>query len=163
MSITICTKNRENYFGKITDKKMIYSPIGNVAKNMWQAIPNHNNNIVLDEFQIMPNHVHGIINIVKSSHDDIVDTAGTLVKASDALLKQGATKVSALVTHGVLSGPASSRIRESKIDKLVITDTIQNVCKDDLNGKLEILSTASLFSETIRRIHNAESVSCLFI
>ena len=61
--ITICTNNRECFFGEILDKKMILSPIGNIANLFWTEIPNHFPHVVLDGYIIMPNHVHGIIRI----------------------------------------------------------------------------------------------------
>lgn len=66
--ITICTINRINYFGNIINRIMILSDIGNIAQNHWQQIPQHFPNILLDEYIIMPNHVHGIIQIIKSTH-----------------------------------------------------------------------------------------------
>jgi len=59
--VTICTKNRENFFGKIKDQKMFLNEIGKIAKICWLEIPKHFPNVILDEFVIMPNHIHGII------------------------------------------------------------------------------------------------------
>ena len=59
--ITICTKNREHYFGEIHDGKMILSPTGVIADLLWHEIPNHSQNVELDEFVVMPNHIHGIL------------------------------------------------------------------------------------------------------
>jgi REP element-mobilizing transposase RayT len=69
--ITICTKNRKNFFGKIVGGKMVYSPIGVMAKKYWQQIIYHFNFVLLDEFIIMPDHVHGIIWVNKSYMDNI--------------------------------------------------------------------------------------------
>lgn len=66
--ITICTKNREHYFGKIENQKFEYSPIGAIAYTYWNEIPNHFRNARLGEFKIMPNHIHGIIEIVGPPH-----------------------------------------------------------------------------------------------
>jgi len=66
--ITICTKEREHYFGKIEHQKFEYSPIGAIAYTFWNEIPNHFRNIRLGEYKIMPNHIHGIIEIVKTGH-----------------------------------------------------------------------------------------------
>ena len=95
--------------------------------------------------------------------DDLVDTAGTLVKAAQVLKEEGATKVVAYCTHPVLSGGAVERIARSDIDELVVTDTIPlgedaRACK-----KIRILSVAGLIAETILRIYTEESVSSLFI
>ncbi|RKZ21121.1 ribose-phosphate pyrophosphokinase [bacterium] len=93
--------------------------------------------------------------------DDIVDTGGTLVGAAEALVKQGAKEVYACVTHPVLSGPAVERIENSTIKELVVTNTIP--LGDKKRDKFTVLSVASLLGEAIRRIHNEESVSSLFI
>jgi len=66
--ITICTKDREHYFGKIEHQKFEYSPIGAIAYTYWNEIPNHFRNARLGEFKIMPNHIHGIIEIVQTRH-----------------------------------------------------------------------------------------------
>ncbi|RCL02875.1 MAG: ribose-phosphate pyrophosphokinase [Candidatus Tokpelaia sp. JSC161] len=93
--------------------------------------------------------------------DDIVDSAGTLCNAAEALLKKGAKSVTAYITHGVLSKGALARINESKLKELVITDSIQPI--DDVKrGKIRILSIASLIAEAILRTAKEESVSSLF-
>jgi len=92
--------------------------------------------------------------------DDIVDTAGTLVAAADMLLKKGAKSVRACITHGVLSGPAVERINNSKLEELVITDTIPTGDKPIRNKK--ILSVAPIMSEVIRRIVEGIPLSILF-
>jgi ribose-phosphate pyrophosphokinase len=94
--------------------------------------------------------------------DDIVDSAGTLCNASDALLKKGATEVYAYVTHGVLSGEAVQRVNKSSLTKLVVTDTIEEsdlVLKSD---NIEVISISSLLGEAIKRISDEKSVSSLF-
>jgi ribose-phosphate pyrophosphokinase len=95
--------------------------------------------------------------------DDIVDTAGTLTQAADALTREGAVRVTGAVTHPVLSGPAIKRIEESSLEELVVTDTIQ--LRDDARQcrKLHPVSIAPLLGEAIRRINNEESVSSLFV
>jgi ribose-phosphate pyrophosphokinase len=95
--------------------------------------------------------------------DDIVDTAGTLVKAARALKEHGAKKVMAYCTHPVLSGSAIPRIAESDLDELVITDTIP--LRDDALAceKIRVVSISGLLAETIIRISNEESVSSLFM
>ena len=94
--------------------------------------------------------------------DDIIDSGGTIVNAVDALKKNGANEVYVFITHAVLSGDAVKKIKNSKIKKLVITDTIGNVDKIKNNNKIEVLSIASLMSEAIKRIANSNSVSDLF-
>ena len=94
--------------------------------------------------------------------DDIVDTAGTLCNAAQALMEEGAEQVSAYVIHGVLSGPACERIAKSVLDEIVITDTIESPDLGRNCDKLRYVSVAPLMGEAIRRIANEESVSKLF-
>ena len=94
--------------------------------------------------------------------DDMIDTAGTLVKAAEVLKERGAKRVFAYCTHPILSGPAVERIAKSQLDEVVITNTIPlsdaaRACK-----KIRQLSVAFLFAETIRRISDGESVTSLF-
>lgn len=95
--------------------------------------------------------------------DDMVDTGGTLVNSVEALKKAGAGKVLAACTHAILSGSAVDRIEDSEIEKLILTNTIplrENVSHCQ---KIVLLSVASLFGEAIRRIHEGQSVSSLFV
>ncbi len=94
--------------------------------------------------------------------DDMIDTAGTLVEAAEAVMKHGATAVYAAATHGVLSGPAATRIESSCLEKVVITDSIPLSSAFDGSKKIEVLSVSKIFAEAIRRIHNYDSVSSLF-
>ena len=93
--------------------------------------------------------------------DDMIDTAGTTVNAAEAALKQGATSVTAVATHGVFSGPAMERLRKSNIKKIIVTDTIA-IPKEKHIEKMEIVSVGNVFGEAVNRIHNGESVSALF-
>jgi ribose-phosphate pyrophosphokinase len=95
--------------------------------------------------------------------DDMVDTAGTLVKAAQVLKEEGATKVVAYCTHAVLSGAAVGRINASDLDELVVTDTIPLREDAQASPKIRQLSVAALLAETILRIFNEDSVSSLFI
>ncbi len=92
--------------------------------------------------------------------DDMIDTAGTIVKAAKVLKDKGATSVMACCTHPVLSGPAYERIREGDLDELVVTDTIPLKERCD---KITVLTVAPLFAEVIRRVYHNESVNGLFI
>ena len=94
--------------------------------------------------------------------DDMIDTAGTLVKAAEVLKERGAKNVYAYCTHAVFSGPAIERIRNSKLDEVVITDTIPLGEQGQKCAKVRQLSVAFLFAETIRRISDGESVTSLF-
>ncbi|MBU4312344.1 MAG: ribose-phosphate pyrophosphokinase [Candidatus Omnitrophica bacterium] len=93
--------------------------------------------------------------------DDLVATAGSLVEAANALKKAGAKDVYAAITHPILSGPAIKRIEASPIKKLFVTNTIP-VEDGKIHKKIKVLSIAPLLADAIKRIHNEESVSCLF-
>src|SRR5450432_123885 len=95
--------------------------------------------------------------------DDMVDTAGTLCQAAQALKDEGAVRVIAYITHAVLSGAALERISKSALDELVVTDTIPLSAAAKANGRIRQLSVAALLAETIRRIRDEESVSSLYV
>ena len=95
--------------------------------------------------------------------DDMVDTAGTLCKAAEALKGHGAVKVVALATHPVLSGAAIDNITASELDELVVTDTIPLSDAARACERIRQLSVADLLGETIRRIHEDESVSSVYM
>jgi len=94
--------------------------------------------------------------------DDIIDSGGTIVNAADALIKRGAKEVYVYVTHGVLSGEAVEKIKNSKIKNLVVTDTIDNSDKVKKSRNIEVLSISNLLAEAMKRISNSTSVSDLF-
>ncbi len=93
--------------------------------------------------------------------DDIIETAGSITEAANALKKRGARHIYAAVTHPVLSGPAMERLETSVIEKLWVTDSIF-IPPEKRSKKIEVLSAANLLAEAIRRIHHSESVSSLF-
>ncbi len=92
--------------------------------------------------------------------DDIVDTAGTLTKAADMLIQQGASSVRAICTHPVLSGNAYKTIENSSLDELIVCDTIP--LKEE-SQKIKVISTAKLFARAIRNVHEHKSISALFV
>src|SRR6185503_2201319 len=94
--------------------------------------------------------------------DDLIDTAGTLVQAADALRREGARRILACGVHAVLSGPAMARIEGAPLEELVVTNSIP-LSKDKQIPKITVLSVAPLLAEAIRRIHDEESVSTLFV
>ncbi|MFY0640941.1 MAG: ribose-phosphate pyrophosphokinase [Bermanella sp.] len=94
--------------------------------------------------------------------DDMVDTAGTLCKAADALKQFGAKKVVAYCTHPVLSGAAIKNITNSQLDELVVTDTIPLTEEAKACGQIRQLTLAGLLAESIRRVNNEESISAMF-
>ena len=93
--------------------------------------------------------------------DDMIDTAGTTVNAANAAFQKGAKSVTAVATHGVLSGDAINRLKKSKIKKIIITDTIE-IPEYKKIDNLKIVSVSKIFGEAVRRIHIGESVSALF-
>src|SRR5690349_20059696 len=124
---------------------------------------------IIDKRRPRPNEseVMNIIGEVKGKNciliDDLVDTAGTLCHAAEALKKNGAVKVLAYITHPVLSGPAIERINKSELDELVVTDTIPLNEEAKKCRKIRQLTVAGLLAETMRRIRDEESVSSLYI
>ncbi|RKY37183.1 MAG: phosphoribosylpyrophosphate synthetase [Candidatus Omnitrophota bacterium] len=159
-----------DYFKKLgTDDMVIVSPDVGAVK-MARAFANRLNTplCIVDKRRIdfQKIEVMNVLGDVKGKIaviiDDMVATAGSLVEAVSALRKNGAKEVYAGVTHAVFSGPALERIRKSSLKEILITDTIivnnLKACK-----KIKVLSVASLLGEAIKRIHNEESVSSLFV
>ncbi len=145
---------------------IIASPdIGGVARARYFAKKLGLDMVIVDKRREKANvsEVMNIIGNVKDKDviliDDMVDTAGTMVKAAASLKEKGASSVMAFATHGVLSGPAIERIKNSVLDELIISDTIplKVKCK-----KIKVLKTAKLFAEVIRRIVYNESINKLF-
>ena len=83
--VTICTKNRIEHFGKIEDAKMILSQYGEIAERYWKEIPNYYKNGKIDEYIIMPNHIHGIMIINGNYNDDIANTMKTILEKYKAM------------------------------------------------------------------------------
>ena len=146
---------------------IIASPdIGGVARARSYADKLGYDLIIVDKKREKANmsEVMNIIGDVKGKDvilvDDMIDTAGTIVKAAEVLKKKGANSVMACCTHGVLSGPAYERIEKGELDELVISDTIptQKGAK-----KITVLTASTMIGEAIRRIHNNESVNSIFI
>jgi ribose-phosphate pyrophosphokinase len=94
--------------------------------------------------------------------DDMIDTAGTLIQAVEALEREGASRILACGVHPVLSGPAIERIKASPLEEVIVTNSIP-VSSDKLAARVTVLSVAPLLGEAIRRIHDEESVSTLFV
>ena len=95
--------------------------------------------------------------------DDILDTAGTMCQAAEALLNEGAKTVTAAITHPVFSGPALERLSNSKLERIFVTDTIPLTAEFSHLETLQVTSIASFLGEVIRRTHNEESISSLFL
>lgn len=148
---------------------IIASPdVGGVARARSFAKKLNLNMVIVDKRREEANksEVMNVIGDVKDKDviliDDMIDTAGTIVKAATAFKERGATSVMAFCTHAVLSGIAYENIANPALDKLIVTDTIP--LKDGANtDKIKILSVAPLFGEVIRRVYHDESVNSLFI
>jgi ribose-phosphate pyrophosphokinase len=151
------------------DKLMIVSPdVGGVVRARALAKRLDADLAIVDKRRSGPgeSEVMNIIGDVKGRRcvmfDDIVDSAGTLCNAAQALIDHGAEEVSAYVTHGVLSGAAADRVTKSVLKELVITDSIEALEHIQKCAKVRHVSIAPLMGEAIRRIANEESVSKLF-
>jgi len=151
------------------DDLMIVSPdVGGVVRAREMAKRLHVDMAIVDKRRPAPNvaKVMNIIGDVSGKHcilvDDIVDTAGTLCSAVNALLESGASKVSAYATHGVLSGPAAERLAQSPLHELVVTNSILQPEAITSCGKVRQLSIAPLLSEAINRIYDQRSISSLY-
>ena len=159
------------YFQKLhlPDLVVVSPDAGGTERARAYAKKLHASLAVIDKRRVKPNEA-AVVNIVGEVAgrtalivDDLVDTAGTLVKSAEALVKQGATRVYACCTHPVLSGPATRRIAGSSLTELVVTNTIPlspeaSQCRD-----VRVLSVAGLLGKAIQSIHEESSVSSLFI
>lgn len=122
--------------------------------------------VICDKHRKKANEVAGmtVIGEVKDAHvilvDDLVDTAGTLCKAADALMEKGALSVKAMCTHPVLSGKALENIEKSSLQELIVCDTIPLKQTSD---RIKVISTAKLFAKAIRNTHEHRSISALFM
>jgi ribose-phosphate pyrophosphokinase len=122
--------------------------------------------VICDKYRKRANEVAGmtVIGDVKNADvilvDDLVDTAGTLCRAADIIIEKGAKSVRAMCTHPVLSGNALENIQNSKLEELIVCDTIPLKKKID---KIKVLSTAKLFARAIRNTHEHRSISALFV
>lgn len=94
--------------------------------------------------------------------DDLADTSNTITRAAKLVKKEGASQVYALITHGILSGDAIDRINASALDKVVVTNTVDQTEHKSRCPKLEVLEVGNVFAEAIRRVHHGESISVLF-
>ncbi len=150
------------------DRTVIISPdVGGVVRARYVANRLNIGLAIVDKRREAANisEVLNIIGDVKEKNciliDDIVDTAGTLTNAGEALLNVGAKTVSAYVSHGVLSGNALDKIKKSVLTEIVTTNTISSLLSEDKN-KIRRLSVAPLIAEAVKRIDNHSSVSSLF-
>ena len=154
--------------GRRDDIVVVSPDAGGVERARAYARHLHAALAIVDKRRAGPNvaEVMHIIGDVKGKYavliDDMIDTAGTLGKAAAALMDNGATGVMAAATHAVLSGPAATRIAESRIDEIVVSDTVPLSKAAAELGRIKVCSIADLLAEGIRSIHHADSVSRLF-
>jgi len=156
--------------GRFKEKPVFVSPdAGGVERTRAYAKRLDGDLAIIDKRREKAN-VSEVMNIVGDIEDrdciiidDMIDTAGTLTNAAKALKDQGARSVCAAATHGVLSGPAIERIAASVLEEVVVTDTIPLSEAGKATGKFKVLSVDRLLGEAIKRIHNGDSVSSLFV
>ncbi len=162
---------QEKYCGDDTaDPLVVVSPdAGGVERARAYAKRLHATLAIIDKRRPQPGvaEVMNIIGDVKGLRaviiDDMIDTAGTLVKAAEAVMKQGAKSICAYASHGVFSPPAIERITNSVIEEVVVTDSIPLTEEAKRCGKIRALSCAALVGEAMSRIHTGASVSSLFV
>lgn len=154
-----------------TENLVIVSPdAGGVERCRWYAKKLNTDIAMIDKRRTGPN-VAKAMNIVGNVNgkdviiiDDMIDTAGTLTQAAQALVKHGAKSVSAFATHGIFSGPAIERMRDTaELTKIIVTDTVPLSKEAKSLNKIEVLSTADILAKAIHRTFNNDSVSSLFI
>jgi ribose-phosphate pyrophosphokinase len=142
--------------------------VGGVQRTRGLATKINVDLAIIDKRRLQPgkSQVMRIVGNVQNKEciivDDIIDSGGTIINAVDALIREGAKSVYVFVTHAVLSGEAINKIKKSKINKLIITDSIDNAKKIKNVSKIQVLSIAPLMAEAIKRISNSTSVSSLF-
>ncbi len=151
------------------DDIMVVSPdVGGVVRARALAKKLHADIAIVDKRRPAPNvaKVMNIIGDVENRHciliDDMVDTAGTICNAAEALMEHGASKVSAYASHGVLSGPAAERLEASCLTELIVTDSIKQPQHVLETGKVRIHPIGNLMGEAIKRIYSACSISSLY-
>ncbi len=164
-------KSEPLFFNYLSDEDMdnvifASADVGGVKRARAFAKHFGTNLVICDKYREKANEVAGMIVIgdVEGADviliDDLVDTAGTLTKAAEAIINKGAKSVRAMCTHPVLSGNAYERIENSFIEELIVCDTIP--IKEGACSKIKVISTAKLFSKTIRSTVENRSISALF-
>jgi ribose-phosphate pyrophosphokinase len=169
LAAPLMSQDIKEIYGRSASELMIVSPdVGGVVRALAVASRLNADLAIVDKRRSAPgkSEVANIIGDVNGRRlilfDDIVDSAGTLCSAAQSLIDAGAVEVSAYVTHGVLSGAAAERVKNSVLKELVITDSIEASDPVRAEGKIRQVSCAPLIGEAIRRIANEESVSKLF-
>ncbi len=160
---------RRRFDGKTQDVVIVSPDAGGVERARAYSKRLGSTLGIIDKRRTQPN-VAEIMNVIGEVQgkvtvllDDMIDTAGTLTQAANALVDKGAAKVYAYATHAVLSGPAVDRIQKSPIEEVVVTNTIALRPEAAACRKIRALSVAGILAEAVRRIHNADSLSSLFV
>lgn len=150
-----------------TDNVIFASPdVGGVKRTRAYSKYFHTDLVICDKYRERANEVAGmtVIGNVEGRDvilvDDMVDTAGTLCRAADIIMKKGATSVRAICTHPILSGKAYENVENSALTELIVCDTIP---LQQSSPKIKVLSTAKLFARAIRNTHEHRSISALFV
>jgi len=162
---------RDDILKTNSDNKLVVSPdVGGVVRSRALAkVLGLSDLAIIDKRRDEANksEVMNVIGDVSGKEciivDDIADTAGTLCNAADALKTEGAVKVSAYIVHPVLSGNAIEKISQSKLDQLVVTDTIPLSKEAQSCNKIRVVTMAPTLAEAIRRVNNEESISAMFL
>ncbi len=159
---------QQHFSGRLADVVLVSPDVGGVARSRELAQRINSDLAIVDKRRGKDGEVAEMTVIGEVENrvciivDDICDTAGTLCKAADLLLVNGATEVHSYITHGVMSNSAVERIAGSKLKSFVTTDTIEPVASILENKKIRILPTAPLFAQAIKNIADGTSVSSLF-
>jgi ribose-phosphate pyrophosphokinase len=168
VAIPVMARDIKLHYSKSSELMIVSPDVGGVVRARALADRLNADLAIVDKRRPRPgeSEVMNIIGDVSGRRcilfDDIVDSAGTLVNAANALKDRGAIEVSAYVSHGVLSGPAADRVSKSDLTELVITDSIEQPERVANCSKVRTVAVAPLIGEAIRRIANEESVSKLF-
>jgi len=154
--------------GFIPSKSVVLAPdIGSAKMSQGYAKNLGMNFALIDKRRFAPNQteISHLIGELKDMDvliiDDMIDTAGTIINASNEAMNKGAKSVTVVATHGVFSGESVNRLKNSIIKKIIITDTI-NIPEEKHINKMQVVSVGNVFSEAVNRIHNGKSVSALF-
>ena len=166
-ALPILAKHFINYGFSAEDTVVVSPDVGGVKRARGLAKWLHTPLAIIDKRRARANvsEVMNIIGDVKGKKaiiiDDMIDTAGTICNAGQALKENGATEVYCCAVHAVFSGPAIERLENSVFTKVVVTDTIE-LPEEKYFDKLRVLSTSKMFAETIKRIASSEAISDLF-
>lgn len=168
-AMPVMLEHLKKNFGNVEDIVIVSPDAGGVERARAYAKRLHASVAMIDKRRLKPNtaKVMNIVGDVRGKTavllDDMIDTAGTLTQAGEAVLENGAKEVYAMATHGVLSGPAVDRINRSAIKQVVVSDTIPLSAKASECKKISQVTVADLIAEAMHRLHEYASLSSLFV